>query len=884
VAAEPGLSLAGLLRQLRAEAGLTQEELAEAAGVSLRSVSNLERGVNRTAHKDTARLLAGALNLPAAVSELFVAVARGRAPAADVLAARDGLVPGAFAAAATRALPRDLAAFTGRQAELAQLVGTLTGVAAGGGVVGIHAIDGMAGIGKTTFAVHAAHQLAPAFPDGQFFLPLHAHTAGQRPVDPADALASLLLTAGVPAAAIPPGVEARAGRWRDFVAGKKILLLLDDAAGHEQVAPLLPGTADSLVLVTSRRRLTALRDAAVVSLDTLPPGEAATLLTKLAARPGLRAGDAAVGELARLCGYLPLAIGMAASQLRHHPAWTAAQLAADLAAAKDRSELMQAENLSVTAAFGLSYADLAPGARRLFRRIGLVPGPSFDGYAAAALDGTGLGQARRHLGELYDQHLIGEPMPGRYQLHDLLREHARTLAAADDPAKTGAAVERLLDYYAHTALAADQHIPTWDTAYRPRPVVSWPGDTPDLSTLGQAAAWLDAERPNLHAAADYAAASGRHLHSVQIAAAMGGFLRQRGHWDQATALHQTALTAARQAGDRAGQAGTLHELGLMTTVTGDLLAAADSVAKAVALYADIGDRTGQAFALCQQGIVQFWTGDYPAALGSGGQALALARGCGDQRAQACALQTLGYAQLLTGDYAASAANQAAALDLYRRLDHRLGQAETLKNLGALQTVTGDYPAADANLRQALEIFRELDDRPYQAWVLNDLGMVQQLIGDYPAAAASHQQALDLFRDLGQPLGQAEALNRLGELSTRTSATGQARDQHTRALTIARDLGVAPEEARALEGIGTSHLHDGNPGQAVPYLRQALAIYQRIGAPAAQHVEEILQSHALTSISADPPPTAPGSEGHRPPTPSPRRKPSRDKSSAGSAAE
>ena len=150
MAAEPGLSLAGLLRQLRAEAGLTQEELAEAAGVSLRSVSNLERGVNRTAHKDTARLLAGALNLPAAVSELFVAVARGRAPAADVLAARDGLVPGAFAAAATRALPRDLAAFTGRQAELAQLVGTLTGVAAGGGVVGIHAIDGMAGIGKPT--------------------------------------------------------------------------------------------------------------------------------------------------------------------------------------------------------------------------------------------------------------------------------------------------------------------------------------------------------------------------------------------------------------------------------------------------------------------------------------------------------------------------------------------------------------------------------------------------------------------------------------------------------------------------------------------------------------------------------------------------------------
>ena len=155
-------------------------------------------------------------------------------------------------------------------------------------------------------------------------------------MDPADALASLLLTAGVAAAQIPPGLEARAARWRDYLAGKKILLLLDDAAGHEQVRPLLPGTAGSLVLITSRRRLAALEDAAVISLDTLSPGEAAALLARLAARPGLGAGDPAVGEITRLCGYLPLAIGMLARQLRHHPAWTAAELAAELAAARDR--------------------------------------------------------------------------------------------------------------------------------------------------------------------------------------------------------------------------------------------------------------------------------------------------------------------------------------------------------------------------------------------------------------------------------------------------------------------------------------------------------------------------------------------------------------------
>ena len=488
MAEQPALSFAGLLRQLRGEARLTQEELAEAARLSPRSVSDLERGVNRTARKDTALLLADALSLAGPVRVLFVAAARGRAPAGEVLAARAG------AAAATRTLPRDVASFTGRQAELAQLLGALAGVAASGGVVGIHAIDGMAGIGKTTFAVHAAHRLAGDFPDGQFFLPLHAHTPGQRPVDPADALASLLLTAGAGAQQIPLGLEARAGLWRDYLAGKKVLLLLDDAAGHEQVRPLLPGTAGSLVLVTSRRRLAALEVAQAISLDTLPPREAAALLAVLAARPGMGSGHTAVGEITRLGGYLPLAIGMLARQLRHHPARTAAGLAADLAVARDRLDLMQAENLSVAAAFDLSYQDLTTGQQRLFRRLGLHPGPDIDAYAAAALDDTDLATARRHLDGLYDQHLLTEPDSGRYRLHDLLREHARALAATDDPADRDAAVGRLLDYYLHTALAASRHITERSTANDPLPPGHPPACAPQLSTPRQAASWLAGSR------------------------------------------------------------------------------------------------------------------------------------------------------------------------------------------------------------------------------------------------------------------------------------------------------------------------------------------------------------------------------------------------------
>jgi tetratricopeptide (TPR) repeat protein/transcriptional regulator with XRE-family HTH domain len=860
--AEPSLSFAGLLRQLRAEARLTQEELAEAAGVSPRSISDLERGINRTAHKDTALLLAGALSLDGPVRQVFVAAARGKGPAAEVLSARQGMVPGAFAAAATRSLPRDIAAFTGRQAELAQLTETLASVAAGGGVVRIHAIDGMAGIGKTAFAVHAAHQLAATFPDGQFFLPLHAHTVGQRAVDPADALASLLLTAGVPAPQIPPGLEARAGRWRDFVAGRKILLLLDDAAGHEQVRPLLPGTAGSLVLVTSRRRLAALTDAAVISLDTLPPDEAAQLLARLAARPDLGSRPGPGEEITRLCGYLPLAIGMLASQLRHHPTWTAADLVTELAAARDRLALMHAENLSVAAAFDLSYADLSAGPQRLFRRLGLIPGPSFDAHAAAALDLTSPGRARYHLGELYDQHLITEPAPGRYQLHDLLREHARTLAAADNSADRDAAVDRLLDYYLHKALAAGQHFQSW-LAHR-SPLDPGPlAHAPERFTLEHSGAWLEAELPNLHAATDYAAASGRHRHAVQIPAAMSGFLIAHGHMGQSETLHQTALVAALRARDRAGQALALHELGLLAWLAANYPAAAASLARALTLFDGLGDRPGQADALCELGWVQVLTGDYPAATASLQQALALARNGGDRLVEAGVLNRLGQVHQLTGDYPAATASLQQAVALARNGGERL-EADVLNSLGVVQQETGDYRAAAASQQHALELFRDLDDRPGQAYALNDLGMVHQLTGDYAAAAASHQQALELFRDHGNRLGQAEALNRLGELSSRTSATKQARERHTQALAIARDISVPFEEARALVGIGNSHLHDGRPGEAAEYLQQALAICQRIGVPAAQRIQETLHSHQLPPTQP-PQPATPLSQHQRPPT-------------------
>jgi tetratricopeptide (TPR) repeat protein/transcriptional regulator with XRE-family HTH domain len=801
--AEPPVTFADLLRKLRTEARLTQEELAEAAGLSPRTVSDLERGIHRAAHKDTAVLLADALGLAGPVSRLFVAAARGRAPAEDVAAAGSGITPGTFAASAARALPRDIAAFTGRQAELDQLTGTVTEMAANGGVVGIHAIGGMAGVGKTAFAVHAAHRLAQDFPEGQFFLPLHGHTPGQRPVDPADALASLLLTAGLASPRIPPGLEVRAGCWRDLVAGKKILLLLDDAASHEQVRPLLPGTAGSLVLVTSRRHLTALEDATAISLDTLPPDQAAALLIRLAARPGLSPADPAVAELTRLCGYLPLAIGMVARQLHHHPAWSLGRRAAELAAAVDRLELMATENLSVAAAFNLSYQDLTEDQQRLFRRLGLHPGTDIDAYAAAALDGTDLVAARRGLEALYDQYLMAEPAQSWYRLHDLIREHARALADRLDPDRDrDGATARLLDYYQHTAARADALIAR-QARTGPAPADgAIPAAVPALAGREQALGWARAERATLLACLDYATGTGQHARVIALTAGVASLLRRDGPWAEAITRHTAAIQAARQLGDRLGQAGALNDLGEVRRLTGEYPAAAQVLEQALGIYRDLGDRLGQAGALNDLGAVRRLTGDYPAAAQVLEQALDIYRDLGDRLGQAHALRYLGDVRRMTSDYPAAAGDLEQALRIFRDLGDRYGQAHALRYLGDVRRLTGDYPAAAQAQEQALDICRDLGDRLGQAGALSYLGDVRRLTGDYLAAAQAQEQALGIYRDLGDRLGQANALFSLGVVRRLTGDYPAAAQALEQALGIYRDGGDRGGEVEALNETGT----------------------------------------------------------------------------------
>ncbi len=880
MARQPAHGFGELLRQLRHEAGLTQEDLAEVATLSPRSISDLERGITRTTRHETARLLADALGLTGSQRARFEAAARGRVQEPAVRSDEDR-----FGApkTTTRTLPRDIAGFTGRAAELERLLSEVARAAPSGGVVGICAIGGMAGIGKTTLAVHAAHRLADRFPDGQLFVPLHGHTPGQRPADPAETLASLLLSTGMSARQIPSGVDARERCWRDYLAGKQVLLVLDDAAGHEQVRPLLPGTAGCLVLITSRKRLAALEDAAVISLDTLTPAEGADLLASLTARPGILPGDPGVEEIAQLCGYLPLAIGMMARQLHHHPAWTPAWLAADLAAALDKLALLHAENLSVAAAFDLSYRDLTTRQRRLFRRLGLHPGTEIDVRAVAALDGSSLATATQQLAGLYDLHLITEPAPGRYRLHDLIREHARALASADDTDTCEAATGRLLDYYLQTALVASKHIPPsiWIPAAHSLPTAQPTSCGPPMSTPEQAVEWLETERTNLHAAVMHAAASERALHTMLIPAAIFSFLDMRCHWDQAIAEQQAAVDAARRSGDRQGEARALHMLGATQVTINNVVAGAGTFHEALAIYRDLDDKLGQADAInclgfthltasdfrgaaaCHQqaletyqnldyhlgkaqalnglGKAHWWTGDYPAAMGCFQQALELFRDVGHRHGKAEILSNLGTVQGLTGQYEAATVTLSESLALYRDLHDANQLAYGLNLLAMVQRLTGDYESATTTCQQALECLHENGERSTLACVLDELGLAQQMTGDYSAAAANHLTALKLFRAVGEREGEASALCSLGELALRTADNPQAHAYFGQALALARERGVPLEEARVLEGIGQAHLRDGNTSDGVAQLKQALAIYRRLGIPQAAGIEETLSS-------------------------------------------
>ncbi|MEU4526555.1 tetratricopeptide repeat protein [Amycolatopsis sp. NPDC024027] len=774
-------------------------------------------------------------------------------------------------------LPRDLPAFTGRTAELTELT-TAVADAANDGTLGmaIHVIDGMPGIGKTTFAVHAAYQLAPHFPDGQIFLELHGHSPGQAPVTPADALASLLLLRGVPTLSIPADLGDRARLWREKLAGKKILLLLDDALGEDQIRPLLPGAAGSLVLITSRHRLESITDADRVPLYTLPPAEAAAMFDRYTADVEHEA--ATVAELMTLCGHLPLAITLTAGRLRSHPAWTPRQLADDLQHSHNRPKTLRAGNRSVAAAFDLSYRDLTPDQQRLFRRLSLHPGSHIDAPAAAALDGTDLDTAREHLDSLYLNNLLDEPSPGRYRLHDLTRTYSHSLI---DPSTDDGAFDRLLAHYLHTVRAAHHFVNS--AAPRPEFIPGPSIPTRTFATGKEAAAWLTAERATVSACIISAAANGRVRRAAELAFALHPFLEQHGHWHDAHRIDQAVLTAELAVHDVAAEAATRADLGRVQRLLGSYHDAAANMDRARDLYAELGNQLGEADALTEAGLVQLGLAEYTEATTRLTRAHQLFDELGNPLGVAAALVHLGHVQHRMCDLDAARKNSERGLTLYRELGNGPGELVALLAVGCVHAIAGQLPDALAAFKQALELSKRLGDRFAEARALNNIGRMYFDYGNYGAADCYYSRAQIIYSRLdyrareaitltnlgrlhhaagnyrlaltyltraqdqfGDDLGwQAENLNNLGGLALDWPEAGNPAELYRRALDLARAVGVQLQVGRALDGLGRCDLKAGNEERGASYLRQALTLYADIGVPEAAAVRKVLDGLAIS---------------------------------------
>ncbi|MGH3913650.1 MAG: ATP-binding protein [Pseudonocardiaceae bacterium] len=458
-----------------------------------------------------------------------------------------------------RELPADTAYFTGRRPELTQLLATCREAAEGGktaGVTVIVAVNGMAGVGKTTLAVHAAHRLADRFPDGCLFLDLHGHTPSIDPVKPDTALERLLRTLGVLGEQIPHQLDAKAALYRSRVANTRTLLVLDNAHSVEQIRPLLPAAPRCLVMVTSRQRLTALDEALPLSLEALPMADGLAMFAEIAGADRV-AGESEAGAAERvveLCGRLPLAIRIAVARLRARPLWTIAHLADRLTDQRGALAELDDGERSVAAAFAVSYHDLTGAQQRTFRALGLHPGIETDCPAAAALTRATLDQAGQLCEDLVDANLLIQPAPGRYRFHDLVRAYASKTAAIQDSAQERhAALTALFDHYlSMTARTMDALYPT-ETDLRP-PIGSAKSPAPAVADPEAARTWLNTELPNLVSVCAHSAAHGWLTHTTRLAAILFRYLDLGSHVTEAAAIHTCACRAARDSGDRSGEA------------------------------------------------------------------------------------------------------------------------------------------------------------------------------------------------------------------------------------------------------------------------------------------------------------------------------------------
>ncbi len=753
------------------------EELGIDPGEELREAHRALQG-ERHAHRAVPGVAA-----PARTATATAWVSYGPVPASDassvpapatgdssvpVPAAPDLHGPGAAPLPVPAQLPYDLPTFSGRRAELDQASAVLAGTAGTAGTVVIGAIGGMAGIGKTTLAVHWARQVADRYPDGQLYVNLRGFGPSGAVMSPDEAVRGFLDALGVAPDGVPHGLDAQAALYRSLLAGRRVLVLLDNARDADHVRPLLPGTPGCLTIVTSRDELSALvavHGAHPLTLRQLDADEARELLTRRLGAGRVAAEPEAVAEITALCAGLPLALACVAARAATHPHFTLSAIAAELRATHGSLDAFTRADVSadVGAVFSWTLRALSPAAARLFRLLGLHPGPDFTAPAAAALAGLDVRRARLLLSELAGVHLVSEHIPGRYAFHDLLRAHATESAhSRHGDAERGEAVTRLFTHYLHTAHAAvvlnapyadGMPLPPAPEDVRPEP----------LADDERALAWLRAEYPVLLAVIDAAAASGRDGLACLLVSSLERFLDRQGHWHDWAAVQRTALDAALRLSDPVMEAHALRGLARAQGRLGLHDEAAPTLERALAAFTALGDDIGRATVHRSLAWESEQRGDFHGSLRHDQLAVDLLRAGGGRAAQASALNAVGWSYAVLGEYRQALDHCFEALSMLQGLGDLVGQAATWDSIAYTHHHLGDHAQALAGYRNALALYRDAGVPAEEAWSLLRIGDTHRATGDDEAARAAWLSALTLFTDLAHPDAE-RARDRLQGLS------------------------------------------------------------------------------------------------------------------------
>jgi tetratricopeptide (TPR) repeat protein len=665
-----------------------------------------------------------------------------------------------------RQLPAAPAQFVGRAAELSRLDEMVGLAGAPGGEAVVRLIVGLPGVGKSALATVWAHHAAQHFPDGQLYVNLKGFSPAARPVPPEQAIRGFLQALGVPSAELPESLDDQAALYRSILAGQRVLVLLDNARDASQVRALLPGGSGCAVLVTSRARLDSLVatvGARVLTLEVMSQAESRELITHRLGVSRVDAEPRAAAELARLCGGLPLGLTIAAARAAARPGFPLAALSAELGSGQARLDALETVDTasSVREVFSWSYRQLSEPAARMFRLLGLQPGPDISVAAAASLGGLAQHEARRSLTELSGAHLITEHQPGRFTAHDLLRAYAAEQAmAAEGEAEREAAVRRLDDHYLHTAVAADARLCASRDALSLGP--PQPGTVPErLATHADALGWFSAEHHVLLVIADAAAAAGRDKSAWQLSAALTDYLNREGHWHDLAGLGRTALAAAERSGDCVGQAHAHSSLGVACMRAGRYDAARSHLLRALGLFGEAGATAWQARCRLTVGALLNLQGRHTEAKALAEQSLSLFRDLGHRAGMAHALVNLSWHLALLGAYPAAGASCREALGLLGELANPLAEGCAWDTLGYVQHKLGEDAAALACYQRALDLLEEVRDRSAQATVLAHLGDAYRSTGDQAMARTAWQRALDIFEEL-HDVGADEVRSRLGE--------------------------------------------------------------------------------------------------------------------------